>query len=93
MIIRVIPEPDFIKALKRMSPDRRDAARETLVKFQTEPALPRLDFRALKGHPGYYIIDARRGDRIILRKDADDLFAAVDFGPHDNVYRRWDRRR
>ncbi len=27
----------------------------------------------------------------IFRRDADDVYAAVDVGPHDNIYRRWDR--
>ncbi|WP_139342613.1 hypothetical protein [Methylobacterium radiotolerans] len=93
MTVRVIPEREFIKAVERASPDRKDAARETLVKFAREPALPRLDFRPLKGKPGFFLIDGRRGDRIVLRKDAEDLFAAVDYGPHDNVYRRWNRRK
>ena len=56
-----------------------------------EPRLPSLDFRSLAGAPGYYIIDARHGDRIILRGDGEDLYAAVDVGPHDNIYRRWNR--
>jgi hypothetical protein len=28
-----------------------------------------LDFRSLKSNPGYFIIDAGRGDRVILRKE------------------------
>jgi len=91
MKVRITVEPRFEKGLKRLPPDRAKAAAETLLKFQEEPALPRLDFRPLKGKVGHYIIDARHGDRIILRKDADDLYAAVDVGPHDNVYRRWKR--
>ncbi|MEH3120257.1 MAG: hypothetical protein PGN25_22420 [Methylorubrum populi] len=53
--------------------------------------MPSLRFRPLAGRVGYFIINPTRGDRIILRKDGDDLYAAVDLGPHDNVYRRWDR--
>lgn len=91
MNARVRPEPRFIQALRKLPPDRAKAAAETLVKFSEEPSLPSLAFRSLKGRPGYFIINARRGDRLILRREEDDLYAAVDVGPHDNIYRRWDR--
>lgn len=91
MTVRVTIEPTFARALKSLPPDRQKGAAEALRKFATEPGLPSLNFRPLVGRSGYFIINPRRGDRIILRKDADDLYAAVDVGPHDNVYRRWDR--
>lgn len=91
MKVRVTVAPSFGKALQRLPPDRARAAAESLVKFSDEPALPRLDFRPLKGKSGTFIIDGKRGDRIVLRKIADDHYAAVDVGPHDNVYRRWNR--
>ncbi len=53
--------------------------------------LPSLDFRPLAGAAGYFIIDPHSGDRIILRKNAENDFSAVDVGPHDNLYRRWNR--
>lgn len=92
MKLRVTIEPSFVRALKRLPPDRAKAAAATIERFMLEPALPRLDFRPLKSNPGYFIVDARRGDRLILRKDEEDLYAAVDIGPHDNIYRRWNRR-
>lgn len=61
------------------------------MKFQGDPTPPGLHFRTLKGWPGYFIIDAAHGDRIILRQDFEDQYAAVDCGPHDNIYRKWDR--
>jgi hypothetical protein len=91
MKVRIAVQPSFDGALKRLPPDRAKAATQSLVKFMAEPALPRLRFRPLEGKSGYYIIDAKRGDRIILRKEADDLYSAVDVGPHDHVYRRWNR--
>ncbi|MEN3238902.1 hypothetical protein PUR29_36315 [Methylobacterium ajmalii] len=91
MKVRVTLEPSFTDGLKALPPDRRKAAGRALLKFAEEPGLPGLRFRPLKGRPDFFIINPTKGDRVILRKDADDLYAAVDVGPHDNVYRRWDR--
>jgi hypothetical protein len=92
MRVRVRTAPGFEKALKSLPPDRGKAVMSALVKFAEEPSLPSLKFRSLESKSGYFIINPTRGDRIILRKDADDLYTVVDVGPHDNVYRRWNRR-
>jgi hypothetical protein len=89
--VRLTIEAGFEAGLRSLPPDRRKAAGRALLKFTEEPGLPSLRFRPLIGRIGYFIINPTRGDRIILRKDGDDLYAAVDLGPHDNVYRRWDR--
>ncbi len=89
---RVTIEPSFVKGLRGLPPHRQEQASKSLILFAEQPDLPRLRFRALKGFPGYFIISANHGDRIILRKDDETTFAAVDVGPHDNVYRRYDRR-
>jgi mRNA-degrading endonuclease RelE of RelBE toxin-antitoxin system len=81
----------FLRALKSLPPERRKRAVNAITKFIREPALPALAFRTLKGAAGYFIIDCARGDRIILQKVGEEHFIAVDVGPHDNVYRRWDR--
>jgi mRNA-degrading endonuclease RelE of RelBE toxin-antitoxin system len=91
--VRIKIEPAFLKAIRSLPPNRRERANDALIKFQEAPDRPGLDFRPLKNGAGYFIIDSAHGDRIILRKDEPDLFAAVDVGPHDNVYRRWARRR
>ncbi len=88
----VTPTPSFAKALKGLPPHRQKAAARALGKFMTDPILPSLDFRPLAGAPSYHIIDPGSGDRIILRQVAGDAFEAVDVGPHDNVYRAWNRR-
>lgn len=91
----VKPTPAFLKALNRLPPHRQRAAVRALKKFMGDPILPSLDFRALSGAAGYHIIDPGSGDRIILRKDEEaavDTYEAVDVGPHDNVYRAWNRR-
>ena len=89
--MKISVDQTFIAALKRLPPDRAKAARNGLVKFQNAPNLPHLYFRPLEGWTGFFNIDPRRGDRIILRREADDRHVAVDVGPHDNVYRRRDR--
>ena len=92
MKARISPEATYLDAARKLPPDRKKAANAALVKFMSEPALPGLKFRPLESKKGFFIISSAHGDRIILRKDADDLYAAVDVGPHDNVYRRWNRR-
>lgn len=92
MKARVSIEQSFLDEARRLPPNRRKAVIAALDKFRSETALPSLRFRQLEGMSDYFIINAVHGDRVILRKDADDLFAAVDVGPHDNVYRRWNRK-
>lgn len=91
MTVRLSVEETYLIALKSLPPDRQRGANAALGKFMRSPELPSLRFRPLEGRPGYFIINPARGDRIILRKEGDDQFAAIDVGPHDNVYRRWDR--
>ncbi|MGE8131489.1 hypothetical protein ACQKQD_31465 [Methylobacterium sp. NPDC080182] len=81
----------FETGLRSLPPDRKKAAGRALLKFMEEPALPSLRLRAFEGRAGYYLINPNKGDRILLRKEADDLYVAVDVGPHDNVLRRWNR--
>lgn len=88
----IITEAEFEKALKSLPPDRARAAIKTLSLFMEEPTLPRFNFRALKGLEGYFIINVKHGDRIILNKIDDDTYIASDIGPHDNIYRRWNRK-
>lgn len=92
MKTEVTVEATFLAGAKKLPPDRRKAAATALMKFTDEPSLPSLRFRPLQKLKGFYIISSVHGDRIILRKDGDHLYAAVDVGPHDNVYRRWNRR-
>lgn len=91
MSLRLAIEASYGHGLKALPPDRRKAANAALLKFKADPSLPSLRFRPLKGRKDHFIINPTRGDRIILRRDADDLYAVIDVGPHDNVYRRWDR--
>lgn len=91
MPVQISVEKSFEREIKRLPPSRQKAVIRALGKFMQNPAIPSLDFRPLAGAPGYYIIDPHKGDRIILRMDAPDRYAAVDVGPHDNVYRRWNR--
>lgn len=93
MKARAAPTKAFVKAVRRLPPDRQEGAIRALERFETEPSLARLDFRPLKGAPGHFIIDANHGDRIILRRADNDVYDAVDVGPHDNLYRRWKKSR
>jgi hypothetical protein len=88
---RVRPERSFVRRLRKLPPDREKAARAALAKFMQDATRAGLNFRPLAGSPEHFIINSAHGDRIILRRDEADLYAAVDVGPHDNLYRRWDR--
>lgn len=82
----------FKKALSGLPPDRKKAAIAAIGKFQSEPAIPSLKFRPLAGKGQHFIINAHHGDRIIMKRIADDHYELLDVGPHDNVYRRMTRR-
>ena len=92
MTVDVSLETSFVKALKSLPPHRQKKAVNAIDKFGKTPNLSSLRLRSLENKDGYWLIDAARGDRIVLREDGGDLYAAVDVGPHDNVYRRWNRR-
>ncbi len=91
MTCKLTVEPSFIKGLKSLPPDRARAAAKSLELFMESQALPRFRYRPLQGIAGYFIINAKGGDRIILKKHAVDDYSAVDVGPHDNIYRKWNR--
>ena len=90
MACRVQLTPAFVARLKALVPGRRTAAISGLRLFMRKPNDITLKLRPLKSIDGYWIINSSRGDRIILRREADDLYAAVDVGGHE-VYERWDR--
>ena len=72
---------------------RAEAGIKTLKLFMKEPSLPKLRFRPFKGLDGIFIINVKHGDRIILVKIDNENFIAADIGPHDNVYRKWNRKK
>jgi hypothetical protein len=85
-------EKTFFKAIKKLPPDRQTAALSALKFFVLNKQTNSLDFRRLKAWPNYFIIDSTGGDRVILRYDGADDYAAVDVGTHD-IYKKWNRRR
>ncbi|PWT81141.1 MAG: hypothetical protein C5B58_10300 [Acidobacteria bacterium] len=91
MKVRLTVEQSFLDAVRDLPPDRQKRVRAALERFTIEPTLASLHFRRLQGTLNYFIINAAHGDRLILRKDDDTTYAVVDVGPHDNVYRRWNR--
>lgn len=82
----------FLKEQKNLPPNRREAVTNAILRFLAEPGRAGLNFRPLAGKPGHFIINGAHGDRIILRKDGAMAYTAVDVGPHDNIYRRMNRR-
>jgi hypothetical protein len=77
---------------KKLPPDRQIAALSALKLFVLNKQTNSLYFRPFKGWPTYFIIDSTGGDRVILRRDGADNYAAVDAGTHD-IYKKWGRKR
>ena len=90
-MIKLAFAPRFKKEAEKLPPHRRKHVTNALRKFVENPSLPSLDFRPLAKAPGYFIIDPHAGDRIVVKKIAADQYLIADVGPHDNVYRRWNR--
>jgi hypothetical protein len=90
-MLRVQPTPAFVEALKRLSEGRQSWVISRVHLFQTNPNDKILRFRELRCAPGHHLIDSIRYDRIVLRKDAEDLFALVDCGGHE-ILDEWEKR-
>jgi hypothetical protein len=59
--VRITVTRRFEAALKGLPPERAKRASTALVLFMEEPRLPRLNFRALSGSPGHFIVNAVAG--------------------------------
>ena len=56
-----------------------------------DPKRPGLRFERLEHWENYYTIRINPGYRILLRRETDnegEIYAAVDAGPHERIYRR-----
>lgn len=83
----------FVAALKKLPPDRQRKAVNALKAFSENPDHPSLHkHRFRSGDNLWTIWSGGRGDRIILEYIADDVFAVLDIGAHETVYRRMNRR-
>lgn len=88
MRVRLLVSDQFLRRVERLPPHRAKAARRALAKFLAEPLLPGLNFEKLRTvSADYWSIRSGKGDRILLKRLADDQFEAVDVGTHD-VYDR-----
>ncbi len=90
-MIRIRVDPGYNRALRKFRPELRRRADDTLAKFIADPKRPSLNFERREGLPDYYTIRISQGYRILLRKETDDegeLYAIVDAGSHDKIYRR-----
>ena len=91
-MVRVRIPPAFLKALRSLSEPRRKRAIGRLHLFQARPNDPALRLRPFRAVPGFFLIDLPRGDRILLRKEGSDTYAAIDVGGHE-LYPEWERLR
>jgi mRNA-degrading endonuclease RelE of RelBE toxin-antitoxin system len=86
--VRLVVSERFIRRVERLPPHRAKAARRALAKFLAQPLLPGLNFEKLRNlSEDYWSIRSGKGDRIVLKRIADNDFEAVDVGTHD-VYDR-----
>jgi len=91
-MVRLRIDPGYIRALRRLDPQTRPRVNVALERFMMDPDHPGLGFEALfNALSGYYTIRVNRPIRILLRKEIDaigELYAVVDVGNHDAIYRR-----
>jgi plasmid maintenance system killer protein len=85
--VRIRITDRYRKAARRVPTRIRERAAEALERFMIEPGQPGLHFERLAGWDSMYSIRVTRGYRILLMREADGVFAAVDIGSHE-VYRR-----
>ncbi len=91
MMSRVRVDPRYLKSARKITAREKRQANSSLEKFLEDPARPGLNFEPIVGFPDYFTIRVNRSLRILLRREEDkdgELFAAVDIGSHDVVYRR-----
>ncbi|MDQ0316444.1 hypothetical protein [Amorphus orientalis] len=91
--MKVLVTKAFAKALTSLPPDRQRGIQDRLRIFVSSQEANSLRFRPFQGLSGYFLINGKGGDRILLRQEDEDTFTAVDVGPHDTVLRRWNRRK
>ncbi|KZK85756.1 hypothetical protein PsAD46_03347 [Pseudovibrio sp. Ad46] len=82
----------FEKSIKKLPPDRQKGVKSKLSLFLQNPKTNSLRYRVLEPFDDIFIINGKGGDRIILKRISDKEYEVLDVGPHDNVYRRWNRR-
>lgn len=74
--------PSFMAKLRLLSEGRRKHIAGRVRRFAADPLDKPLRFRPLRCAPGHFLINSVRGDRIILRQEAEDVYALVDCGGH-----------
>ncbi len=83
MIIRRTDRGD--KALRKLDPPLRLAAKEAIKSFCADSARRGLNFEKLQGYDNLYSIRINRSHRIILgRTDVADTYEIIRIGPHDS---------
>jgi hypothetical protein len=86
--VRIRITDSFLTALRGLSEGRRAWIIGRLEMFQANATDKVLRLRPLRCLDGHFIIDSVRYDRIILRREAEDLYAAVDCGGHE-ILEEW----
>lgn len=82
--------PSFTAKLRLLSEGRRKYIVGRVRRFVANSQDKLLRFRPLRCAPGHFLIDSVRGDRIVLRQEAEDAYALVDCGGHD-IIDEWER--
>lgn len=88
-------EATFDKAFKKLPKHRRKAVKKALVLFMENPNVRSLNFRKFQSLEDIFLINGQHGDRIILKKSKseNEEFIAADVGLHDNILRKWNRKK
>ena len=85
---RVQPTAKFDKALRALGHQQRARAAKSIEQFLTNPRHRSLNFEKIGGTE-FWTIRVDRNFRIVLKLIEDELYALIDCGDHDYIYRTY----
>lgn len=87
-MVQVDFDKGFFKSVKKRLPhDMQAKVADTLATFMREPTHPGLNLEPIINRSGYYSIRINRQWRMLLRKEAENHFTAIEVGTHA-IYRK-----
>lgn len=89
--MKVTPTRQFLRDLKRLSPEAREAVIAAVELFVRAPQTRSLNFERVRSREPYRTIRANLSLRVLLRETGKNEFEAVCTGNHDYIYRSFFR--
>nr|VFK79179.1 MAG: Plasmid maintenance system killer protein [Candidatus Kentron sp. SD] len=86
-MVRVDYDKGFFKSVrKRLPPGLHAKLKNTLADLMGDPSHPGLNLEAIVSRDGYYSIRVNRQWRVLLRREGENHFTAIEVGSHA-IYR------